>query len=50
MELYNLKLDPQEKKNVAAQHPDEVKKISDLMAQARTDSDQWPVPEPAAQP
>ncbi len=50
MELYNLKNDPQEKKNVAAQHPDEVKKISDLMAQARTDSDQWPVPETAAKP
>lgn len=45
MELYNLAQDPQEKKNVAAQHPDEVKKISALMAAARTDSDQWPVPE-----
>ncbi|MGV3756737.1 MAG: arylsulfatase [Verrucomicrobiota bacterium] len=47
MELYNLAQDPQEKKNVAAQQPDEVKKIAELMAEARTDSDQWPVPEAA---
>lgn len=50
MELYDLKQDPQEKQNVAAQHPGEVKKISELMAQARTDSDQWPVPETTGKP
>lgn len=50
MELYNLKQDPQEKKNVAAQNPEELKKISELMAQAHTDSDLWPVPENSAKP
>jgi arylsulfatase A-like enzyme len=45
IELYNLKQDPQEKTNVAAQNPEEVKRISDLMAEARTDSDLWPLPE-----
>jgi arylsulfatase A-like enzyme len=50
MELYNLAQDPQEKRDVAAQHPAEVKKISDLMTTARTDSDQWPVPETAHKP
>ncbi|HEY1173280.1 MAG TPA: arylsulfatase [Verrucomicrobiae bacterium] len=50
MELYNLKQDPQEKKDIAAQHPEEVKKISELMAQAHTDSDLWPVPVAANKP
>jgi arylsulfatase A-like enzyme len=44
LELYNLKQDPQEKKNLATEHPDEVKRITALMHEARTDSDQWPVP------
>ncbi len=45
LELYNLKQDPKEKKDLAAQHPEEVKKITALMRQARTDSDQWPTPD-----
>ncbi len=46
MELYNLKADPQEKSNIAKQHPEKVKQISDLMAESRADSDQWPLPNP----
>lgn len=50
MELYNLKQDSAEKQNVANQHPEEVKRISELMAESHTDSDQWPVPENSDKP
>jgi len=45
LELYNLKQDPKEKKDVAAQQPEEVKKVTALMREARTESDQWPTPD-----
>lgn len=46
-ELYNLKADPGEKTNVAAQNPDVLKKIEGYLTTARTDSPDWPVQGPA---
>jgi arylsulfatase A-like enzyme len=43
LELYELKGDPHEERNVAAAHPDLVKKIEKYLATARTDSPLWPV-------
>ena len=40
--LYNLKTDLGEKHNVAAAHPDVVKKIEGFMAASRTPSKHWP--------
>jgi arylsulfatase A-like enzyme len=45
IELYNLKEDLGETRNIAAQHPDVVAKISDLMRSARSDSSDFPVRE-----
>lgn len=42
MELYNLKTDPGEKKNVAKKHPDILKELITLMASARTESKVYP--------
>ena len=43
-ELYNLKNDLAEAKNVAAAHPEVVAKIENYLKTARTDSKDWPVP------
>jgi arylsulfatase A-like enzyme len=43
LELYNLKTDPAEAHDVAAQNPDEVKKILDYLATCRTDSPYFPI-------
>ena len=43
LELYDLKSDPSESKNLAAAHPDLVAKAEALMKQARTDDPNWPV-------
>lgn len=43
LELYNLKSDPGEKSDVAADHPDVVAKIEDYLKTARTPSEQWPL-------
>lgn len=43
IELYNLKEDPGERRNVAAQHPDVVERIRRILAQARTESPDFPV-------
>ena len=43
MELYDLVNDPEETKNVADQHPEIVKKLSDEVAMARTRSELWNV-------
>src|ERR1051325_356436 len=40
-ELYDLRTDLHEDHNVAAQHPDVAKKISDYLKTARTPSDKW---------
>ncbi len=41
--LYDLKTDPGESKNVAADHPDVVKAIDDYLKTARTDSKEFPI-------
>jgi arylsulfatase A-like enzyme len=43
LELYNLNTDIGEKTNVAAAHPDIVAKITQFLATARTDSEEFPV-------
>lgn len=45
LELYDLKTDLGEKNNVAAQHRDIVAKIEQLLARARTDSQEFPIRE-----
>jgi len=43
LELYNLSTDTAERHNVAGEHPDVVKEIEKLLAEARVDSPEWPV-------
>jgi arylsulfatase A-like enzyme len=43
LELYDLKSDPREAQDVAAAHPDVVKKIEDYLRTARTASERWPI-------
>ena len=43
LELYNLKEDRAEMKNVADQHPEIVSKIEEYLATARTESERWPI-------
>jgi arylsulfatase A-like enzyme len=43
-ELYNIKNDLGETKNVAAEHKDVVMKIETYLKTARTESNDWPVP------
>jgi arylsulfatase A-like enzyme len=44
IELYNLKDDLGEEHNVAEQHPEIVKRIAEIMREARTPSEHWPLP------
>ena len=44
LELYDLAKDIGEKKNVAAEHPDIVRRLESYFATARTESVDWPVP------
>jgi len=46
VELYDLKSDPVEENNVAAQHPDLVEKATQFMKSAHTDSPDWPMKDP----
>ena len=39
IELYDLKKDPQEKNNIASEHPDIVDKMAQVMKKAHVDSD-----------
>jgi len=39
LELYDLQADPQEKDNIASEHPDIVGRMAQIMAEAHTDSD-----------
>lgn len=39
LELYDLQSDPQEKENIASQHPDIVRQMEQIMKRARTNSD-----------
>jgi len=43
IELYDLKSDPAEAKDVAAQHPDVVRRFEEYLKTARTDSEIWPI-------
>jgi arylsulfatase A-like enzyme len=45
-ELYNLKDDLGETKNVVEQHPDVAARIEEYLKAARTESKEWPVPPP----
>jgi arylsulfatase A-like enzyme len=45
IELYDLKNDLAEAHDVAAQHPDEVKRFEEFLKTARTDSALWPIRE-----
>lgn len=48
LELYNLRIDPGENANVAARHPDAVKRIEAYLRSARTEHPDYPVRPPAA--
>ena len=48
IELYDLSADLSEKNNVAAQHPEIVAKIAQIMQTAHTDSKEFPIMERAA--
>jgi hypothetical protein len=43
LELYDLKTDPSESRNVAAAQPAVVAKIESYLKTARTESPEWPV-------
>jgi arylsulfatase A len=43
VELYDLKSDPAESRDVAAQHPEVVARITDIMRTARTESAEFPL-------
>ena len=43
-ELYNLSIDPGEQRDVAANHPDIVQRLTDLMASERVPSREFPIP------
>ena len=45
-ELYDLKNDPGERNDLAAQQPDLLKKLSALLSSARVDSPDWPIKKP----
>ena len=47
LELYNLKTDIGEKRNVAGEHADIVAKMEQYLKTARTESDRWPIKKPA---
>jgi arylsulfatase A-like enzyme len=46
LELYDLKTDVGEKKDVAGEHPEVVAQIEQLMTNARTDAPEWPIKKP----
>lgn len=45
IELYDMKTDAEEKRDVAAQHPEVVKRFDEYFKTARTDSSTWPIRE-----
>lgn len=44
IEVYDLRSDPAETKNIAASHPDFVTHANELFRTSRTESEHWPVP------
>ena len=47
LELFDLKTDPSEKKNVAPENPGVVGKFEKYLKTARAESDRWPIKKPA---
>lgn len=43
IELYNLETDPQEKNNLAAKHPEIIKRVEQIMKEAYVPSKDWPL-------
>jgi arylsulfatase A-like enzyme len=43
VELYDLKTDISEQRDLAAQHPDVVRKITEILQRVRTDSEEFPI-------
>lgn len=50
MELYDLAADPAEKRNVAAEQPDVVRRLAAFLKEAHVDSPHWPVARGASKP
>ncbi len=50
LELYNLKTDAAEKKDVAANNPEVVEKFEKFLKTARTESPRWPIKKPPQMP
>jgi arylsulfatase A-like enzyme len=50
IELYDVVADPGESNDVAAQHPDVVKRIERILVEARTESAEFPIREGVARP
>jgi arylsulfatase A-like enzyme len=48
LELYDLKTDPGEKRDLAAEHPDLVAKAKGILKEAHTDLPDWPIKEKKA--
>lgn len=48
IELYELKTDVSEQRDVAAHHPEIVRQFAEYLKSARTESELWPVKEPVA--
>ncbi|MBU0640527.1 MAG: sulfatase-like hydrolase/transferase [Planctomycetes bacterium] len=46
LELYDLEVDVGETRDVAAQHPEIVKRVTEIMRTARTESEHFPLPPP----
>jgi arylsulfatase A len=44
LKVYNLRMDPGERQNVAGAHPDVVERVEAYLANARTESPLWPMP------
>lgn len=47
LELYNLRIDPGETRNIAAEHPREARRLTRWLSRLRVDSPDWPVPRSA---
>jgi hypothetical protein len=43
LEIYDLRYDLGEQKDIAVKHPEVVKKIEDYLKTARTESELWPI-------
>jgi hypothetical protein len=50
IELYDMKTDAIEQHDVAAQHPDVVKRFEEYLKTARTESETWPIRENVKKP